>query len=339
MRFEELTSDIALDRLWPEWISLWQRASGAGPFQHPDWLRPWWDHIGRGDLFVLAVRDGAELVALAPFYIHAAGSGERQLTLLGNGISDCCDVLLDRRRSGAETVLAEALRANHASWTNCDLRDLPHSSVLPSVMGGEPAASMCADTPTVVLDLGQWGKTQRTVSSKLMADLRRRRKRAEEVGPIRMQWATGDMVRQTMEVLFALHGSRWRMRGQAGILHGAELEGFYRDIAARFARRGWLRLSVLWLGDRVAGACLGFQLRGRAYHYIAGFDPELQEFAVGHLMLQQIIERAASDGAYEFDFLRGEEDYKRRWGGASRPQYRIQTRPGLRSEVERVCIT
>jgi CelD/BcsL family acetyltransferase involved in cellulose biosynthesis len=337
MRIEELTSDNALERLRPEWMLLWRRTAGAGPFQHPDWLLPWRRYIGAGDLLVLAVRDREELVALAPFYIHGDASGERQLTFLGNGVSDCCDVLLDRRRADAEAAMLGALRASRGRWTSCDLRDLPHSSVLPSIMSGEPNASICADTTTVVLDLDSWaGRLRSSSSAKMMADLRRRRRRAAEIGPIRMEFAAEPSVDRAMDQLFALHGSRWQARGECGVLDG--VEAFYREIAGRFARLGWLRLSTMSLGGRVAGACLGFQLRGRAYHYIGGFDPELAGYAIGHQMLHQIIACAARDGAYEFDFLRGEEDYKRRWGGASRPQYRIRVRSRQAMEAERAGI-
>ena len=101
MRVEEITTAAVLERLRPDWTCLWQRAVTPGPFQHPDRLLPWWRRLGGGELLVLAARDGAELLALAPFYITAdAASGERQLTLLGNGVSDSCDVLLDPGRSG-----------------------------------------------------------------------------------------------------------------------------------------------------------------------------------------------------------------------------------------------
>ncbi|MGJ4944827.1 GNAT family N-acetyltransferase [Bradyrhizobium sp. HKCCYLS1011] len=325
MRIEEITTAAALEWLRPDWIGLWQRAVTAGPFQHPDWLLSWWRWLGGGQLFVLAVRDGAELAALAPFYITTeAASGERQLTLLGNGVSDCCDVLLDPGRSGAKAALAEALKTRSAGWTSYDLRDLPPDSALLSIFGDEPEASISRDTPTVVVDL-RGGAEGSLLSPRMTADLRRCRRRAEEIGVLSMDFASSEeLIARAMDVLFALHHARWRARDEAGVLHGSEREAFYREVAARFARHGWLRLLTLSLGDRVVGASFDFQVRGRAYHYIGGFAPELGMLGIGSLMLQQLIARAIRDGAGEFDFLRGEEDYKRRWGGVPRPHYRIR---------------
>ncbi len=323
MHIEEITTAAALERIRRDWVSLWERVPSAGPFQHPDWLLPWWRHVGGCELLVLCVRDGAELVGIAPFYVFAdPATGERQLTLLGNGVSDACDVLIEGRGGRVARALAQALRDSRVSWTSCDLRDVPAGSALPSIMSGEAGVSICADTPTVVADLSGWSEGR--VSPKRMADLRRCRRRAEEIGPLRFAFATEHTVAECMDILFALHGSRWAARGQSGVLCGGDLDSFYRDVAARFARPGWLRLSHLAIGDHNVGACLGFQLRGRAYHYISGFDPALARLGIGALMLHEIIERAVRDGAREFDFLRGEEDYKRRWGGVARPQGRIR---------------
>ena len=48
MRVEQVTSDAAIDRLVPEWQALWQRVSGATPFQSPEWLLSWWSFFGNG---------------------------------------------------------------------------------------------------------------------------------------------------------------------------------------------------------------------------------------------------------------------------------------------------
>jgi CelD/BcsL family acetyltransferase involved in cellulose biosynthesis len=147
-----------------------------------------------------------------------------------------------------------------------------------------------------------------------------------------MEFVSGGGGGAAMDALFALHGARWRARGEAGVFDGPRCEAFYREIAARFGRHGWLRLLTLSLDDRVVGASLDFQARSRAYHYIGGFDPQFGSLAIGALMLEQLIGRAVRDGAYEFDFLRGQEDYKRRWGGVARPQYRIRTRQSVEAE-------
>ena len=78
-RVEVVASLAELERLRPDWMALWRRARGATPFQSPDWLIPWWQHIGEGELLTVAFHDEAEgrLVGLAPLYLYAQSDGQR----------------------------------------------------------------------------------------------------------------------------------------------------------------------------------------------------------------------------------------------------------------------
>ena len=54
-----------------------------------------------------------------------------------------------------------------------------------------------------------------------------------------------------MDRLFELHARRWQERGEAGMFAADTLRAFHREVAARFAERGMLRLFGLALGDQV----------------------------------------------------------------------------------------
>jgi len=66
-----------------------------------------------------------------------------------------------------------------------------------------------------------------------------------------------------------------------------------------------------------------FCVKRRGYSYIGGFAPEFAQLGAGRLIMNAIIDQAAAEGATEFDFLRGQEDYKLRWGGKIVQQYRV----------------
>src|SRR5918998_2901979 len=95
LRVEVVASLAELERLRPAWTALWHRARRATPFQSPDWLVPWWRHIGEGELLTIAVFDEAEgrLVGLAPLYLYAQASGERVVFPLGVATTDYLDAL------------------------------------------------------------------------------------------------------------------------------------------------------------------------------------------------------------------------------------------------------
>src|SRR4051794_28751412 len=90
---EPVTELSGLEALAPEWRRLFE-ASLAGPFQSPDWLIPWARTFISQGLWTLAMRRAGRLIGLAPLFVHTrARDGARQLTLLGNGISDHLDLI------------------------------------------------------------------------------------------------------------------------------------------------------------------------------------------------------------------------------------------------------
>jgi len=78
----------------------------------------------------------------------------------------------------------------------------------------------------------------------------------------------------------------------------------------------------------------------RWYDYIGGFDPRHSALAPGTLLIAHAVECALAEGAVAFDFLRGAEPYKYRWGAvdqtmfilrATCPQSPVINAPALQS--------
>ncbi|MFX9097154.1 GNAT family N-acetyltransferase, partial [Acinetobacter baumannii] len=65
--------------------------------------------------------------------------------------------------------------------------------------------------------------------------------------------------------------------------------------------------------DQIIGVFYGMRLHHRSYFYQMGFNPEFGSISPGNLLLSFAIRTAIEDGSKEFDFLRGDEPYKRRW--------------------------
>ncbi|NED18470.1 GNAT family N-acetyltransferase, partial [Streptomyces sp. SID9913] len=91
---ERVTVEGAFDALAEDWTRLYRRCATATPFQSHAWLSSWWHTYGRpGDLRLLLVRAGGELVAAAP--LMRVRRPWPALVTLGGAVSDYGDVLLD----------------------------------------------------------------------------------------------------------------------------------------------------------------------------------------------------------------------------------------------------
>src|SRR5205814_10701298 len=111
---------------------LWDRCPAATPFQSPEWLLPWWRRLGWGRLWALALRREGRLCGLAPLFLgRYYGLPLRAVRLLGTGISDSLDLLLEpeHAREGAAAILDHLARCRRA-WDLADFRQLPPDSPL-----------------------------------------------------------------------------------------------------------------------------------------------------------------------------------------------------------------
>jgi CelD/BcsL family acetyltransferase involved in cellulose biosynthesis len=154
-------------------------------------------------------------------------------------------------------------------------------------------------------------------------ELAYRRRRAVREAGMRIDAAHAEDVDEQLDAFFALHAARWQARGEEGVVSSPSVQRFHRDAAHALAAAGLLRLYVLRLHDGAAAAFYGFSAHRRAYYYLSGFDPAFDRFSPGTLVVGHAIEQAAREGATEFDFLRGREAYKYRWGARDRPCYAV----------------
>jgi CelD/BcsL family acetyltransferase involved in cellulose biosynthesis len=69
-------------------------------------------------------------------------------------------------------------------------------------------------------------------------------------------------------------------------------------------------------GDEIVGVLLGFQWGDWFGAYQSGWDPAYAHFSVGSVLVASAIRGAAAYGVGRFDFLRGSEEYKYRFGAA-----------------------
>jgi CelD/BcsL family acetyltransferase involved in cellulose biosynthesis len=131
-------------------------------------------------------------------------------------------------------------------------------------------------------------------------------------------------VPQFLDALYRLHQKRWQERGEAGVLHDEWVQNLHRRVAPEFARAGLLRFYGLKDEGELVSVLYCFAWRDRTYYYLGGFDSEYSRHSPGAQLVYHAIERARAEGCAEFDFLRGAEPYKYRWGAKDRWTYSVR---------------
>jgi CelD/BcsL family acetyltransferase involved in cellulose biosynthesis len=333
-----VTTTDALQSLQPQWERLWRAVPGATPFQSPHWLLPWWRHVGRGALATIAVRCAArgELVALAPLYLHTdPATARRRLFPLGIATSDYLDwlVLPGWEQEALAGLGAQLARSTH-EWDVLDWLQLRRDSSLLGLAAAPGWRRELSDgEPHPVLQLKASSAGGAPPIPKRMTDnLRYCRRRAARAGTLAYETADAKSLSVLLDALVRLHAQRWSLRALPGVLRDESVLAWHREASELLLTAGLLRLHALRLdGELIAVLyCLADTLPAherRHYYYLGGFDPCWRELNPGTLLVGHAIEQAVAEGAAAFDFLRGSEPYKYRWGAVDQPMCSLRLWP------------
>jgi CelD/BcsL family acetyltransferase involved in cellulose biosynthesis len=337
LELELITEIERLQELRLSWAALCDECHAATPFQSPEWLLPWWRHLGGGELMVLAVRGGGRLLGLAPFF-RCVYRNRRQISSLGIGISDYLDVLMcpEVEEEGMREVW-RYLIDNAGEWDVCDFQELRADSPLlrdPDFHVLRDLGPSCAFRVSVrtealdgcvVLELPATVEAFRGVlSPHQRRNLRRARALLEQGGgELRFLRADHETWPDLLDALYTLHTARWQAREQPGMLSPLDVRAFHRAAAAGLRAAGRLRLYGLLRDGRMCAALYNFIWKDRVYAYLGGFDPVWSQASPGTLLTDYAIEESIRDGFREYDFLRGREAHKYTWGARDRSGVRL----------------
>ena len=314
-----------IDALEQDWHDLEQRCRGITPFATWEWCGAVARHYaGSRPLWVMTLRDGDELIGIAPFAeTHLAVL--RVLRVLSSALgaysmADYQDLLLaEDRKDEAVDALCDDL-AQRRGWDVLHIQELPAESRTAKELmeaaasrGWSVALQSGSDVHLLPVN-GSWDEFRMTLSRSTRNDGGRltRKLIAEHTASFASVDGDPEDVRRAMDDLFDLHTRRWQSVGKPGIFHGQRQRDFHREVASRFAARRMLAVSLLRAGDETIAVKYGFQTNGTRYYYSAGFspDPQWDHFRLGLVLDLSLLKDAFDQGVSCVDFMRGDGHYK-----------------------------
>jgi len=306
------------------------------PFQSvfftPQWQETWWRHFGATHhLHLLTVRssDGT-LQGLAPLMRSNGTEAPPRLELIGDlELCDYLDVLMvPARQQAVGRALVESLVADGGEEVALCLHNLSQHSPTPTVFhdrlvqhGLTVEVEPVETCPTARLPT-DWEAYLATLRSKDRHELRRKLRRAETA--VHLEYRATSVAAQLdedIDTFLALHRLSQQDAKQGFMT--PEKEAFLRDIAHQFWPQGWLDLAFL-SADGVPIAALWCFTYGATYAaYNSGYHPAYADLSAGIMLFAERIRQAIARGFTAFDFLRGNEPYKYRFGATDQPLYQL----------------
>jgi CelD/BcsL family acetyltransferase involved in cellulose biosynthesis len=314
---------VEIEELRSTWELLLRSCLQPSIFQTPEWLASWWQSFGASKkLRALVFNDQAgATVGLALLYSEQQRFLGLPLEVLrfvgaGSGDSDALDFIVT---PGCEPACAQAFLTWLAAepCDVCALETLPENSLtsqhIAALSSQRRDTLYSEETVNLYIDLpATWSGYLETLDPGFRPLLTRypRRLRSRFRVSIRRCEQEADLV-SNLQTLFQLHQMRWTGRGEPGAFSSIERRDFYLRMAHAFQERGWLEFWLLALDDDIVAAQFCFRYGKTVYLLQEGFDPRYAAEKVGYALRAHVLEHMVVNGATRYDFLGGDDSYKR----------------------------
>ena len=311
-------SPTEFETLRLQWNTLVFAAARPNPFLTWEWLQAWLETSSGTEPapWLLTVWRGDELVGAAPLCRERRSVRFLAVRELD---ADYADLLA---LPGCEEAVVEAVtRALLGSdgWTRLILEGFSVGALVERLaqrLAGSASCQRIACDVCPVLELAAgWPELlKRRFDGKRRYNVQRDMRVASERHALTIRAVKAiDEVSEAMDTLFGLHRSRKTLQQVRSRFAEGRNAKFHRRVAARFQEAGWLALDVVEQRDRPVAAQYGFRFGSRFWLYQTGLSPHGSAAGAGTFALASRILESANDGLQEFDFLRGDEAYKRLW--------------------------
>jgi CelD/BcsL family acetyltransferase involved in cellulose biosynthesis len=310
-----------------QWDALLSQSVTDVPFLRYGYLERWWQYRGGGEwpqesqLCILTGWDGAELKGIAPLFSINQDVHEKVYFLGSVEISDYLDFIA--RPDDLEQFIKSSLKFISKN-ADCDIA----SMTLVNIPGSSPTNDLLKKfspdfgwtvqvenayhTPAIPL-AGDWETYLAGIDKKQRHEIRRKLRRADESAEVKWYFANDPaaldteidaffnlMVLDENKKIFLTPQMRLQM---SAIIHWA-------------FEAGYLQLSFLTINGEKSASYLCFDYNGHILVYNSGFDFRFSQYSPGWVLLGYLIQHAIENKKKYFDFMRGGEDYKYRFGAA-----------------------
>ena len=331
MKTQIYTDAAGFTALREEWNPLLHNSAFDTIFLTWEWQSSWWEHLGKGELYLVAVRDGGRLSGIAPLYLTTPDDGPSDLSIVGcRDVSDYLDLIA---ASGQEEKFYGALldwlgSDESPAWDLADLCNIPAASPTHSLLA-EMAAGRGYKVHIEVEDIcpiiplpAAWDEYLSSLSKKQRHEIRRKIRRAEGSGQINWYIVNEEHdLAAEMDAFIELHQKSTVDKDE---FMDVPMKGFFHAAAQVLHQAGWLQLAFMEVNGEKAAAMLNFDYRDSILVYNSGYDPQKYAWlSPGIVLLSYCIQWAIELGRAKFDFLRGDEKYKFRFGAQPTKVYRL----------------
>lgn len=317
--------------LQEDWNSLLSESIVHVPFLRFEYLLNWWETRGGGEwdhnskLVLVTAHEGQTLVGIAPLF-WAVHEGSPSLLLLGSiEISDYLSALV---RPGDLSVFTSGLldflttNPEIPDWESLDLYNILEPSPVIDLLeeeakrrGWKFSSSRIQPSPYIELP-GDWETYLANIDKKQRHEIRRKMRRLENA-EVQSRWYVVKDRESLDDEIVGFFELMVQDKQKESFL-SEEMETVLENTIKNAFDHGYLHLAFLEIEGEKAAAYLSFDYFDRIWLYNSGFSEKFLQWSPGWVLLGYVIQWAIKNHRKELDFLRGDEQYKYRFGAKDR---------------------
>lgn len=294
------------------------------PFILPFWMKAWHRHLGKNtNPLVLLGRTGEKITGIAPLmrmnnqsagFLGDESVCDFQDMILGPAepdhfFSDLIDYL---KNSGIRTLMLAGLK-----------KDSPVLEILPEVCRKKGLKTSCINAGNLyTMDMADSFEAYLlNLNGKHRHEIRRKLRRLSEAGQIEFHM-TRSLKNPDDE--YAKFLSLFKSsRPDKDQFMTDRMQGYFKTLFYDLEKQRILRLGNLSIHGKRVATTFSFDFNDELFLYNNGYDPEYNNLSVGLLSKIYTIRYAIENHYTRFNFLKGDEVYKKHLGGTKKPLYRL----------------
>lgn len=313
-----------------DWNALLESSHTNAPFLRFGYLRQWWQTRGGGEwpdssqLMLVTAREGEELVGVAPLFLAEYENIPTLMLVGATEISDFLDFICQPQSlPGFVSGLLDFLHASgQPAWSRMILDNIPDTSPTLALIQDWAARNQHTfsneplhPAPFIRLN-SDWEGYLASLDKKQRHEIRRKMRRAEEKAGSLLWRTTRDIsqLEQDEKEFLALMSfdddKKCFLTNTMNIQMAAGMRWAMDE--------GILLLAFLEIDQQPAAAYYCFDYANAIWVYNTGINPAFMEYSPGWVLLAYLLRWANENHRAVFDFMRGGEDYKYRFGAVKR---------------------
>ena len=341
MKFKRYDDYVQLANYKDQWNHLLENSASHVPFLTFEYQQAWWQTRGGGEwpddsqLMLIAAFEDDQLVGVAPLFYTDNILGDPALMFVGAiEVSDYLDFIVrPQHLTEFITGLLDFLLKDEGlpNWEVLDLYNLLEESPTLEALqaeaqqrGWQHKQIHLQPAPYIPLP-GDYDTYLAGIDKKQRHEIRRKWRNVENSlaeGAFYFAEDPEQLEAETQAFIEMMEQDP----NKRDFLTDAMRQHLHNTVKTAF-EGGWLQLAFFTLDGEKAAGYLSFIFDNRVMCYNSCWEWEFREYSPGWVLLAYLLEWANDNGINEFDFMRGDEDYKYKFGGIDRHVFRVTLKP------------